>query len=75
MSLEKELRIKLGLTDSDFAYHESDLYVRDTPEVRAYLKKNYKFWRNVKGFTCQIEGVLWFDIPFANEKFWKDRGV
>ena len=75
MSVEQELRTNLGLTDSDFAYHESDLYVRATPEVRAYLKENYQFWSIVTTFKCQIDGLMWFDIPFAHDKFWNKRGV
>ena len=55
----------LGLTDADFDQHESDLYVRRTPEVEAWLKDNYKFYSNVTKFKNQIDGQTWLDIPFG----------
>lgn len=69
--MKKELQEKLGLKDEDFGYHESDLYVVATPEVRAYLKANYKYWSNCTTFKCQVTGRMMFDIPFANSEFWE----
>lgn len=68
--MKKELQAALGLQDDDFGYHESDLYVVDTPEVRTWLKANYKFYSNCTRFKCQITGRGMLDIPFANSEFW-----
>jgi len=59
------------LTDDDFAVHATDLYVVAYPEVRAWLKANYRFWTNVTTFVSQVgsnwngAGRVCFDIPFA----------
>lgn len=52
--------------------HESDLYVKDTPEARAILDGNGKKvdgW-NVQPFTSAIDGARWLDIPFAYRPYW-----
>ena len=64
--LEQRLREAFPtLTDDDFGYHATDLYVRWTPEVRDWLRKNYEWDKNISTFTSQIDKKLWLDIPFA----------
>jgi len=71
MILEEVLRGKFPeLTDADFDYHESDLYVRVIPGLISFVK--------VQGslivcstFTNQRNGQLWLDIMFGNGRFWQ----
>lgn len=70
--LQQELMAAIpSLTDNDFAYYATDLYVVQTPEVRTWLKANYKFWTNVQTFRSPAgsdwngAGKACFDIPFA----------
>jgi hypothetical protein len=72
--MQRELQDSLGLQAEDFDTHESDLYVIDTPEVRAWLKTNYKFYTNCTFFVCQRTGRRMIDIPFANDAFWEKVG-
>lgn len=51
-------------------HHESDLYVKVTPETTA-LVQTYKFRTNIAIFQSQIDKTLWYDIPFAYEPFWE----
>ena len=59
-----------AMTEEDFGRHESDLYVRVVPGLREWLRKNYSHHQNVQGFTSQIDGTPWLDIPFAA---WDER--
>jgi len=52
--------------------HESDLYVKDTPEARAILAKHGK---RAAPFVNQIDHTIWFDVPFMYEPFWRARVV
>lgn len=55
-------------------HHESDLYAKVTPTSQRIVN-SYRFKSQVKKFRSQIDGKLWFDIPFAYTPFWnKDRG-
>ena len=56
-------------------HHESDLYLKDTPEARALLAEHGKKGRrtyevdgwNVSRFKSEIDGTYWLDIPFDYE--------
>lgn len=53
--------------------HYSDLYVRDTPEVRDILAsngKNVDGW-NVQPFTCSVSGERYLDIGFAFDPYYE----
>ena len=52
--------------------HESDLYAKITPESQAIVGA-YKFKSNVRTFRSQIDGTLWYDIPFAFLPWWERR--
>lgn len=56
--------------------HESDLYVKDTPEARAILVAHGKCpgaW-GCEAFTSNIEPRdCWFDVPFAFDPYWQQR--
>ncbi len=77
-SLEKRLREAFpNLTDNDFGYHATDLYVVAYPEVRAWLKDNYEYYCNITSFIGEGEPDwnghkrLCLDIPFAGN--WPER--
>ena len=53
-------------------HHESDLYVKATLEARAILAQ---YEHSFTSFRNQIDGSLWFDIPFAFDPWWEARGM
>lgn len=57
-------------------HHESDLYVKATPEARKILRKHDKSESatsplNLRAFIS--EGALWFDVPFRYDPWWEAR--
>lgn len=54
--------------------HSSDLYFPATPEALAILDKYplEKSNSQGRGFTNQVEGGRWVDVPFAYMPFWDD---
>lgn len=60
---QKEMR------QDEISHHESDLYLKKN-EVSEKLVKNYEFKNGVKMFVSQIDGMMWYDIPFAYDPFW-----
>lgn len=64
------------LPASDIDHHESDLYLRKTPEsvalVNAWIAET-GFKASVSTFRCQIDGAIWFDIAFAYDPAWIER--
>jgi len=52
--------------------HESDLYVPVNADTQKLITK-YRFRSNVTTFVNQIDGKLWFDIPFAYTPFWEEK--
>jgi len=62
-----------GLVPASFIdHHESDLYVRDTPLVRAIIRQ---FGRESSSFTSKVDGHRWLDVPFAYEPFWTKKAA
>ena len=52
--------------------HESDLYVLATPEAEKILRAS-DHWPIVRRFTSNVDGLRWFDVPFAYLPFWEKR--
>jgi hypothetical protein len=52
--------------------HQSDLYI-PVNETTKEMVKNYKFKNNVTTFVNQVEGGLWYDIPFAYSPYWESK--
>ena len=53
--------------------HESDLYLKDTPEARRIIKE----WQKESGldgcityFHSETDKAQWIDIPFMFDPFW-----
>lgn len=65
MSIYEEMR-RAGV---ELSSHESDLYARVCDESR-HIVENYEFRESVQIFSSQIDGMLWYDIPFAFDPFW-----
>lgn len=59
--------IKQVLKPEDIDTHESDLYVRVSPEARRLLRK-YNMLNNpmLSTFVDEIDHDRWYDIPFGN---------
>jgi hypothetical protein len=50
--------------------HESDLYVRDTPEAREILARHRAHFVPFVG----TDAAAWLDAPFLYLPFWADKG-
>ncbi len=64
MSLYKELKAAGIETDN----HESDLYVKDSPEAREIVHRHRP--EAPRAFRSEVDGEIWLDVPFAFEPFW-----
>ncbi len=53
-------------------HHETDLYVPANPITRQ-LVREWKFRAIAKTFVSQIDGKLWFDLPFAYLPAWERK--
>lgn len=59
------------MKDDEFDNHESDLYIKHSPEVMAWIEKNYEFGKSksiVSTFTSEIDRKLWIEVAFAFAK-------
>lgn len=52
------------------AAHESDLYFPVTEQSTAILKQYPLKHSNATKFTNQVEGGIWYDVPFAYDPYW-----
>jgi len=55
-----------------YDHHESDLYIPVTSETRAIVHQ-YDRNRTATAFISQIDGKMWFDIPFGYLPWWEKR--
>lgn len=51
-------------------HHGSDLYFRATAESGRILDKHRHRYARPSTFKSQVDGELWFDVPFAYDPFW-----
>jgi len=72
ISEEKSLYDRAIEQGLEMGSHESDLYLKVTPESYKLIK-NYKYRPNVTTFISQIDKALWYDIPFAYQPFWDKK--
>lgn len=61
---------QLRAIGAELDHHESDLYVRDAPEVREVVTQS---GHSYESFTSQIDGKTWLDVPFAYTPYWQKR--
>ena len=52
--------------------HYSDLYTPVNDVTRALMKKHDK---RPTTFINQVEGGLWYDVPFAFDPYWEKKGA
>lgn len=52
--------------------HESDLYVRATPEAKAIIEQEGSCYGK---FVNQKDGKVWFEVSFAYDPWWKARAT
>lgn len=69
MTIHQEV-LKAGI---EVGSHYSDLYVKVTP-VSTEIVNQYEYKKNVTTFVSQIDGTLWYDIPFAYDGFFESKG-
>ena len=75
--LARSLYGQLVAADCKIDNHESDLYVLATTEAAQIVRD----WVDVSGlgstasstFTSEVDGMLWIEIPFHFEPFWRAR--
>lgn len=54
------------------SHHESDLYIPVNEQTQPLIKE-YEFASNVTTFKNNIDGKLWYDIPFAYLPYWDTK--
>ena len=65
----ESLYTKLRAAGCEIDHHESDLYVKATPEARALTSghKNRSFFRSA------VDGQTWIELPFEYMPFWEKK--
>ena len=61
-------------TPAERDHYCSDLYIKDSPDVRNILYR-YKYFSCVTTFRDQADPrrALWYDIPFAYLPYWEGK--
>ncbi len=49
--------------------HESDLYLKDSPEAQKILREENA--TTARRFISQVDGLMWWDVPFEFDPFWE----
>lgn len=64
---------KLQAIGAEIDNHFSDLYVKDSPKVRALLEQNGKIVGSddAKPFIHAVTGETWLDLPFQFTPYWR----
>ena len=71
--MEKTLYTELLRGGVEISNHESDLYCPVNEITRKILANFPLELKNATTFYNQINGELWFDIPFAYLPFWENK--
>lgn len=72
----KSLYDRLKSAGCELDSHESDLYVRATPEARRIIKEyeaETGWTLSASGFTHQVKKEFWLDVPFMFSPWWEVR--
>lgn len=72
---EQTLYHALKEINAEIESHESDLYVKKTPEVTNIINQFKENGANfsVGSFVSQIDNAVWYDIPFEYIPFWESK--
>lgn len=54
------------------ANHNSDLYVKVTPQSAAIVKRHAPV--GVTVFRNNLDDAFWYDVPFAYDPYWRTIG-
>jgi hypothetical protein len=65
----RELYDTLVARGIEIDHHESSLYFPVTDETTA-LVNEFEHKKIVETFTSQLDGKLWYDVPFGYVPFW-----
>ena len=73
----KELTIKqqllnLGMKEEEIGNWCSDLHVLKN-DISTKFINEYEFKQNVKTFRSEIDGSIWYDVPFAYSEYYNER--
>lgn len=60
----KEKLLALGMKEEELDSHYSDLYVLKN-EISSKFVKDYEFKQSVTTFVSNIDGKVWYEIPFV----------
>ena len=63
LTLRQQL-VAAGMKESEVDTHSSDLYVLKS-DISTKFIENYEFKSIVTTFKSQIDGLIWYDIPFG----------
>jgi len=63
LTLRQQL-LAAGMKENEVDTHSSDLYVLKN-DISIEFIENYEFKNNVTTFKSQIDGLIWYDIPFG----------
>ena len=66
----KDLYAELKEIGVELDHHESDLYVKSTPESRKIIREKEEWGYTM--FRSPIDGSLWFAFPFRWTPYWED---
>lgn len=61
------------LPAADIDHYRSDLYIRVTPETRAFMKR-FQYKHMVTTFISGIDGCRWYDLPFCYDPTMTGKG-
>jgi len=69
----KQQLLELGIKQEELGNYCSDLHVLKNSISESFVS-GYEFKQNVTTFRSQIDGKIWYDIPFAYTEHYKNRG-
>ena len=69
----KQQLLELGMKQEELGNYCSDLHVLKNSISESFVS-GYEFKQNVTTFRSQIDGKIWYDIPFAYTEHYKNRG-
>lgn len=64
--------LELGMKESEIGNWCSDLHVLKN-NISTKFVNEYEFKQNVKTFRSEIDGLMWYEIPFAYSEYYNDR--
>jgi hypothetical protein len=65
-------KLKKVMAPGEIDHHYSDLYVLANEKSLALLKECKAHWSM---FKSNIDGKMWYDIPFGYDPYWEQRDV